>query len=95
MLLKSLNITAAKAAESLERIDKVLEHVGSLLADGRPYLAGTPLPRPYLAFPTSPLSPAPSLPLSLDVHVVRFSLSLLVLAASLAHQDTAGVNNRG
>ena len=38
MLLKSLNITAAKAAESLERIDKVLEHVGSLLADGRPYL---------------------------------------------------------
>jgi hypothetical protein len=49
MLLKSLNITAAKAAESLERIDKVLEQVGSLLADGRPYLAGTPLPRLYLA----------------------------------------------
>ena len=41
MLLKSLNITAAKAAQSLERIDKVLAHVAALLADGRPYLSGT------------------------------------------------------
>ena len=57
MLLKSLNFTAAKAAQSRERIDKVLAHVAALLADGRPYLSGTSNPKP-----PPPSVPAPSPP---------------------------------
>ena len=40
LLLRALNISAGKAAESLARVEAIFEEVSDKLSDGRPYLTG-------------------------------------------------------
>ena len=52
LMTKAMNINAASAQRSVERIDAAFERVGALLADGRPFLAGARLNAADLTFAT-------------------------------------------